>query len=243
MTGISTGIRYPGSVSVRIIIALAFMTASCGLIAGIEDLRGDDVTAMDAAADAADPEDGGSSVVVPDPPLEAGCTSTGPVVARTALVSGGGNDWSNPQAARSEDEIPAVAVGSLPIAPTRLLSIFDFGFAVPATATIQGVKVLLRARARFAGTFRDTVVQLTRNDFGGGFGDNLADVKTFYGTDWGLRQYGSTTALWGAPLTPEVVNASDFGVVYQSRQNDAVLPFNLDHQVDAITMTVYYCTR
>ena len=243
MTGPLRQTRYPHRVSRRIVIVAAatlVALAGCGLVAGIKDLSVDGVENPDATTDVAEPFDAGSTAVVPDPPLEAGCVALGPLVPANVTVTGGGIDWSNPEAAKNQDDLATVA--SPPICcdtVTRVLSVTGFGFEVPAAARIQGIKVLLRAQAAYPGTFNDTLVQLTRIADGGVLGDNLRS-PTPYPTTWVTRQYGSATALWGAALTPDVVNSPDFGVSYQSTKGGSI-PFNLNQQIDAISMTVFYC--
>lgn len=225
----------------RLVLVLAFTAVGCGLVAGIEDLTYDEAPVIDDASTDTfeDPADAASIAVVPDPPLEAGCTSVGPLEPQDVTVTGGGNDWSTPLAAKKEDGVFATGAFCCLGDTTRSLNASNFGFTVPEDATIQGIKVLLKAQSTVDRGFRDAEMRLARTAFGGGFGDDLRSEVPYTRVS-SLRQYGDATALWGGSLTPEVVNSPDFGVTYRSTKPP--LGFGMVHQVDAISMTVYYCT-
>lgn len=81
----------------------------------------------------------------------------------------------------------------------------NFGFAIPASATITGIKVY------YAGDFlgptaSDTLVQLTHNNLL--IGSNQAMDSAYANLP---RTYGDSLNLWGATLTPAIVNDTTFG--------------------------------
>lgn len=229
----------------RFVLVLAFTAVGCGLVAGIEDLTYDEapVTSDDASTlGFNDPVDAAGVAVTVDPPLEAGCTSIGPLEPQEVSLTGSGNAWSMELGIKKQDDLPAVGAACCAGDATRSINVSSFGFTVPETATITGVKLLLRARSGVPRAFRDAELKLARLSSGGGFGDDLRSDLPYDG-EYTLRQYGGPTELWGAPLTPDVVNATDFGVTYRSVKPRFQFSLDMNHQIDAISLTVYYCPK
>jgi len=108
-------------------------------------------------------------------------------------------------------------------------------FTVPSDATITGV-----------------VVEMEHNWTAGTSAPNyalmqLVQAATRIGTDKGgagltvpaseqFTSYGGSTDMWGASLTPSIVNSSTFGVDYAVQSNAT----DTDYYLDSVRLTVYY---
>lgn len=112
----------------------------------------------------------------------------------------------------------------------------DFGFAIPGGKTIVGVKVeIKRSRADGGGACKDATVMLVASGFPTG---NNKAAATTWPTASAFASYGGSSDLWGAALSPSVLNSGDFGVLIQARDAG-----QLDTaQIDYVRMTVYYST-
>lgn len=109
----------------------------------------------------------------------------------------------------------------------------QFGFAIPGTATIDGIVVEIERRCG-AGTARDFRVQLL-DDAGALIGDNKASATSWPSTDT-VASYGSSSDLWGASWTPTSINDTQFGMVLSVEATSA----NVDIFVDFFRITVHY---
>jgi len=84
----------------------------------------------------------------------------------------------------------------------------DFGFSVPVDATILGVKLDME-RLEVAGAVSNSLLYLVDNN-----GTNTGDSKHATHQLWvGVEEvsYGGATDLWGATLTPAIINSANFG--------------------------------
>lgn len=124
-------------------------------------------------------------------------------------------------------------------------SLFDFsqradttgyGFSIPTGATINGVVVeVSRKTSDAASQSRDVGGGEVLLSAGGtiGTGKNLVSDYT---TSLVTATYGSSTDLWGATLTPTIINSSTFGFGYIFFVNNGSATVS----VDFIRITVYY---
>jgi len=90
----------------------------------------------------------------------------------------------------------------------------NFGFAVPTGATIVGLEVQILRRVDNVGvTYPDITDYSIRLIRVGALitGDDKADVAV-WGTAESWAYYGDDSDLWGATLTPAIVNDTTFGV-------------------------------
>jgi hypothetical protein len=91
---------------------------------------------------------------------------------------------------------------------TYVLRATNFTSAIPTDATIDGIKVEVRRCKRMSdGTLKDDLVQLTKNG-ATRVGVNNADTSTPWTTTMTTKEYGGSTALWGANWTAAEINAS-----------------------------------
>lgn len=78
----------------------------------------------------------------------------------------------------------------------------------------------------------DSVVKLVKG--GSVVGNSMADTVTKWPSGDAPKVYGNNSEMWGSALTPDDVNASDFGMVLSAEAASGTA------RVDAITMTVFY---
>ncbi len=169
-------------------------------------------------------------------PVRAAYAATsGPGDAGTgANVNGPGTiNWTNPgNVISNNNQYATVAVNNT---TSEYLQATNYGFLIPAAATINGIQVTI---GRYGSTglgsdVRDSVVSLVK----GGVisGSNLAAN----GTDWpgaeAAANYGGTANLWGTTWTPAEINAANFGVALSVTSAN-----NRTASVDYIQITVTY---
>jgi hypothetical protein len=147
--------------------------------------------------------------------------------------------WSNPTNAASSNDSDASAAYSGGNAQSHYLKATNFGFAIPAGATIDGVVVEIeRAKSGIAHAIRDAVVSLVKG--GSVSGNNKADLVTAWTNTDTYITYGSSGDLWGLALAPADVNASNFGVVLSTSATLVDEEGTTTAFVDHIRITVYY---
>lgn len=120
---------------------------------------------------------------------------------------------------------------------SQLLVASNFGFAIPAGSTIDGITVEIDRRDGGIGAASDNRVQLaTGTTFADLVGTNKAATTTDWPTASAVATYGGAADTWAAGLTAAQVNAAGFAVML-SVQADAA---NTDIFVDYIRVTIAY---
>jgi type IX secretion system substrate protein len=114
----------------------------------------------------------------------------------------------------------------------------NFGFSIPVTSTITGIKAEVLRKASANQDILDTIVRLYK----GGMlaGNNKASI-IYWTTTAAYEAYGDSTDLWGATWTAADINANDFGLFYKPR-NKAMNTNFITAFVDHVQITVYYIT-
>jgi hypothetical protein len=157
-------------------------------------------------------------------------TSQGPSFAGT-----GGDDssigtgvWSNTGNITADDGSSST-VNVFASTPSQYLTATNFGFTIPAGATIEGIAIQVKKGGAGA---TDNAVRLIK----------AGSVQSFdesSGTAWSssptYASYGGAADLWGGTWTPGDINASNFGFAISGQATSTV-----GLSVDAITATVYY---
>ena len=130
-----------------------------------------------------------------------------------------GNDfkWRNPDKAKTSDNQYAYANLTSSGHVSNYLKVSDFGFSVPAGATITGIQVSIERKASSSNAVQDHLVRLVDNT-GAVVGSNYFRGEYWPATD-AVAIYGGETNLWGTTWTPEQVNDADFGVVLSVRRS------------------------
>ena len=112
----------------------------------------------------------------------------------------------------------------------------NFGFSIPASATINGISVKFGGtQASVGSSISDTTVELIKSGTVQ-TGDNQAFV-TNWATSAADRTYGSDSYTWLNTWAPSDINSSGFGVMLNLNNFGASA---VDAFVDSIAITVYY---
>ena len=122
---------------------------------------------------------------------------------------------------------------------TNRLNITNFRFNIPASATITGLKLLVIAYSNGTGAafVSDSAVYLVHDN------DEISEnrAKLFGEGIWfgdGKRKYGSSDDLWGATLTPDIVNDRTFGVSIGVQYT--YFSYSITVFVDDVVLKVFY---
>ena len=148
--------------------------------------------------------------------------------------------WTSPTAISADDSNPAAANTLSNGDQSYYLKATNFGFNIPSDSVILGIFV--EANAMDPTDFDDLRDESVRLVKGGSIqGDdkaagNALPVQALSGTN--IESWGGSSDLWGTPLDPSDVNASDFGVVISYQSYSSLGSPN----IDAIWITVYYDT-
>jgi len=144
----------------------------------------------------------------------------------------GSVSWSNPDNAKVSDD--AYAISSVwNVITSEYLKATNFGFSIPAGATIKGIVVEIEESE--TETVTEDRVRIVKSD------DSIGTTERSAGAELPTTDtyitYGSSSDLWGETWTSEDINNSNFGVVfavaftgYKTRTA----------KVDHIRITVYY---
>lgn len=130
----------------------------------------------------------------------------------------GVDDWIDETRIEADDGTKAYAPGLENDDDSNIIYGYQFGFAVPVAADITGVEVEIeRSRSadvpplykqkRLAGIWLMVGSSTIGNDNKGG--DTADWVQD---PNWEIKTYGDSLDLWGAVLTPAIVNSNNFGV-------------------------------
>ena len=120
---------------------------------------------------------------------------------------------------------------SSPYGTTDPLGTSSFGFSIPANATIAGVEVSYRIWGGSPGGPACFRLHLSGSLIG-------SEKEITIPTSWESGTLGSSTDLWGASLTPAIINDSAFGV----KTWMSYPPPPIYYKVDYISVKIYYTT-
>ena len=146
---------------------------------------------------------------------------------------GGTIAWVNENNIKVNDSNYATATTTYPEITNRLVAT-NFGFSIPAGATINGVVVENKTKDSYNASNGWDNVRLIKGGVSGGTNHRpLID-----GTNEIYVAAGSSSDLWGLTLTPSDVNSSDFGVGFYEQPNNLGNPRTIS--VNHIRMKIYY---
>ena len=157
----------------------------------------------------------------------------GPLIAGTGAddATVGSLTWTAPENITASDDTRAsVIIGGG--ATTHYLKATNFGFAIPAGATIDGIEVRFERQKSGASSVTDVDVMIVK---GGAI--SVTDLSA--GAAWNneadqLDTFGGATELWGETWTATDINASNFGVVVAATSAGATA------LVDSVDIKIYY---
>jgi hypothetical protein len=160
--------------------------------------------------------------------------STGNVFAGTgeSVDRAGLTAWTNPGNVVSDNTTDATCNAAGAGSDYLIARNFDFS-VIPATATILGVLVRVEASEHATGTepllaqLQDETATLA------GSSKSTSNEGSISGTTKAVYTYGSTSDVWGATLTPAIVQDADFGVrLWFAAAHDI--------RIDFVTMAIEY---
>ncbi|MFZ2975522.1 MAG: HYR domain-containing protein [Candidatus Moraniibacteriota bacterium] len=137
----------------------------------------------------------------------------------TSVNSWAGEDfiWMNAGNAKISDNQYATTIITNTGHVSNHLKVSNFGFSVPAEATIMGIQVSIERKAS-ASIVQDYLVKLVDDD-GTIVGSNHAHGE-YWPTSDAVATYGGPADLWGTAWTPEQVNDDDFGVILSVKRSN-----------------------
>jgi hypothetical protein len=140
--------------------------------------------------------------------------------------------WANPGNITANDGNYATA--TLTNAVSHYLKATSFGFAIPTSATINGIAVTVRRNTANSLVFDSSVRLLKAGVLTGNEGSSRANWPI--GTS--DPAYGAASDLWGATWTPADINGATFGVEFAALTG--IGAGTVVANVDSIQVTVYY---
>ena len=140
---------------------------------------------------------------------------------KTTFSSASGVNWTTPNNAKLSDDAYAIYNNT---AQNRLICT-QYGFALPASATILGIEVLIEGNGTSGTTAqREIQVALTK-DGNNEFGDRLLELNQTSDT---TQTLGSSTDLWSTAWGQSDIDTTTFGVrIWDDDATAAAL--NIDH--------------
>lgn len=145
--------------------------------------------------------------------------------------------WVNPDNAKVADTAYAIATGGNG-AKSHYLKATNFGFSIPARATIDGIRVFLEGFGSDAvgGDIIDWEVKIVKSD-----GSIGSENKASAGA-WNIinaKFWGSSTDLWSETWSAEDINDVDFGFVFSidSQSTSGITTMNANHMAIYVSYT------
>lgn len=156
---------------------------------------------------------------------------------------GTASGWVNSTNVFASDSVYATTTITA-TADSSVLNTSNYGFAIPAGATINGITVTVIAKAASA-----AVVDFADNNGLSNFGFELtkvantgipatatADGTTLNTTNTTLIE-GSAASLWGTTWAPADINSTGFGVIMKAENTSAS---SVVASIDSVTITVTF---
>jgi hypothetical protein len=119
---------------------------------------------------------------------------------------------------------------------SRYLTSYNYGFTIPTSATILGIKASVEGYCADDSAVSDSTIKIMKSQIPQG--SNMAQQGYWLSSD-NTHVYGGSSQLWGCTWLPSDINASSFGL-YIKLINLA--SFNTSVKVDAVSITITYST-
>jgi len=162
--------------------------------------------------------------------------SSGPGTFATSSCASCTIDWTSLSNASTSNDL--YASSGLPTLNSRsfYLQATNFGFNIPAGATINGIVVEAERLMSGLDAVRDNSVQIIK-------GGTLSGIDHASTTNWSTIDRvdnftTSTTDLWGTTWSADDINASNFGIAISAK--NPIGPDGAFALIDYIRITVYY---
>lgn len=168
---------------------------------------------------------------------------TAPHYAGTATsASGSYAAWTNTSYATGPSSSNFTTANATSLGNSNLLQLTNYGFNIPSTAVIDGIVVFFNRYADNAASFTSAHNLIhSGSSISGGFpvppNDVLDGWPFSYPTSSGASDviYGGAATLWGATLTPAIINSSSFGVEIQANGT-------ANYYINGVGIVVYWHT-
>ncbi|MBI5372105.1 MAG: T9SS type A sorting domain-containing protein [Sphingobacteriales bacterium] len=168
-------------------------------------------------------------------PNDAGTFSNNASVGTVAWSSQGNAITSNDNYAQA-----TVSLGLLGSANTNYLVATNYGFAIPGTAIITGIKVEVEKHyfiiLGLLSSVTDNSVRLLK---GGAIGGTNNALGAWPSSD-AYSTYGGSADLWGRTWSAADINNSGFGVAISTHIAAGLAGLDMDALVDHIRVTIYF---
>ncbi|MBI4086984.1 DUF5011 domain-containing protein [Candidatus Kaiserbacteria bacterium] len=159
-----------------------------------------------------------------------------PVSAVNDSSTGAGTiSWSTITSPFTIDGTSSASVSLASTRTTKYLKFTDFGFSIPANATIDGISVTLTRRTTVVDVVRDAVVALVGDS---ATTTSKADTSIFWPIAFTSKSYGGSADTWGRSWTASEINSASFGVIVSAENADAASSRTV--HIDGVTVTVTY---
>jgi hypothetical protein len=180
-------------------------------------------------------ESAGKVIAASSPPAFALTESEIPTVAADDATAGS-VAWTNVSAipTRGYAKAPAVPAGG----STHYLKTTGFGFALPAGATIAGIKVQALYKSSSAQNYGGLAPSLMKAGSRVGSAAGVLYIGPYQGAY--VVEYGGQTSLWGTTWSASDINNANFGASFQ--WTNPVGRSSLDFYLGLIQINVYYTT-
>lgn len=142
--------------------------------------------------------------------------------------------WSNTANIAASDDSKATVSGNA-AAVSHYLKATNFGFTVPAGATINGIQTEWELRKNGMGNCNDSSSRIVKAD--GSIGSANKGTSTNLGTSDAYTSYGGAADLWSETWTATAINDSDFGAVLSITFPGASCQAECDHVRITVTYT------
>lgn len=168
----------------------------------------------------------------------ASAASSGEESPSSAATSGGsGRKWNNESNVYSSNGSDAyVSLSSSGGGRnSEYLEVTNFGFNLPATATVTGVEAVIEMAASSSSSVYDRDIYLTKDGSSSVGNDQATSTYLLnYDSDY---TYGGSSNLWGTTLSYSEVNSSNFGIRIRLRNGASGSRYGY---IDHVTLNVHY---
>lgn len=143
------------------------------------------------------------------------------------------SDWTSPSNATDMPDGVCATADPPAMNVNVPITLTQFGFTIPANATIQGIEITATNAHIATTTFFSASVTLTKN--GSTAINTTSTIDTFQADDCSgvsPNSAGGPTNLWNETWFPSQINSTNFGVIYSASP--------LGGRLDAVQVTVYF---
>lgn len=162
-----------------------------------------------------------------------------PKTLGNTAIPGSDKSWMNTgNAATSDDNYATFGdLGNYKGAYTDYLTAKKFGFTLPSTSRIDGIRVYVE-NSDLAGLTADYSIRIIKNGAIGTYEQSVADPYQDGANANNYKTYGGETDLWGETWTAADINNINFGVAIAAQRS--TLNGETGGRIDNIRIAIYY---